>query len=109
MNTLLLLVALTNQLTFATQLQGNIYTIEPVATLSADCQCSMKLSATRSGAAGQSTSNQSSNVFIKANEAKTLSRLSMNIDPGDSVTITVTLTDGKDLHLEKQWSPSGKI
>lgn len=109
MNTLILLAALTNQLTFATQQQGNIYTIEPVAMLSADCQCTMKLSARRSGASGQSTSQQSSNVFIKANEPAKLTRLSLNIDSGDSVTIIVSLTDGKDLHLEKQWTPSGNI
>lgn len=108
MNTLFLLAALTSQLTFVTGQQGNIYTVEPVATLSADCQCSMKLSAIRSGTSGQSASNQSSQVFIKANEPVRLSRLSFNIDPGDNVLITVTLTDGKDLHLEKQWAPFGK-
>ncbi|WP_435954297.1 curli assembly chaperone CsgC [Dryocola sp. BD626] len=109
MHTLILLAALSNQLTFATQQQGNIYTIEPVATLTSDCRCSMTLAATRSGAAGQSTSSQQSSVQIKANQPIKLTSLSLNIDPGDSVAITVTLTDGKDIHLEKQWTPPGKI
>jgi curli production protein len=109
MHTLILLAALSNQLSFNTQQQGNIYTIEPVATLTTDCQCSMTLSATRSGTAGQSTSNQRSSVSIKANEPIKLTSLSLNIDPGDSVTIKVTLTDGKGLQLENQWTPPGKI
>ncbi|MCT4706054.1 curli assembly protein CsgC [Enterobacteriaceae bacterium H11S18] len=109
MHTLILLAALSNQLSFTTQQQGNIYTIEPVATLTADCQCAMKLAATRAGAGGSSTSHQRSTVFIRANEPSKLTTLSLNIDPGDTVSITVTLSDGKDLHLEKQWVMPGKI
>ncbi|NIY47025.1 curli assembly chaperone CsgC [Cedecea colo] len=109
MHTLILLAALSNQLTFDIQQQGNVYTIEPVATLTSDCQCSMKLTATRSGKAGQSTSSQRSSVSIKANEPIKLARLSLNIDPDDSVTLTVTLTNGKDINLEKQWVPTGRI
>lgn len=109
MHTLLLLAALSNQLTFDTQQQGNIYTIEPVATLTQDCQCTFKMTALRSGSNGQSNSSQSSQVFIKANEPAQLSRLSLNISPGDSVTITVTVTNGKDIHLEKKWAPPGNI
>lgn len=109
MHTLILLAALSNQLTFDTRQQGNVYTIEPVATLTSDCQCSMMLTATRSGASGQSTSNQRSSVSIKANEPIKLARLSLNIAPGDSVTLTVTLSNGKDINLQKQWFPSVKI
>ncbi|RJT18516.1 curli assembly chaperone CsgC [Buttiauxella izardii] len=109
MHTLLLLAALGNQLTFDTQQQGDIYTIVPVATLTQDCQCQYKLTAKRSGSNGQSNSSQSSQVFIKANEPAKLSRLSLNISPGDNVTITVTVTDGKDIHLEKQWAPPGRV
>jgi curli production protein len=109
MHTLILLAALANQLTFDTRQQGNIFTIEPVATLTTDCRCAMKLTAMRSGKAGQSTSSQSSTVAIKANEPIKLARLSLNIDPGDSVTLTVTLTDGKDINLQQQWTPPGKI
>lgn len=108
MHTLILLAALSNQLTFTTQQQDNIYTIEPVATLTTDCQCSMTLAATRSGSSGQSTSKQRSSVFIKANQPIKLTSLSLNIDPGDTVTVTVTLTDGKSINLEKQWAPPGK-
>lgn len=109
MHTLILLAAFSSQLIFNTHQQGNIYTIEPVATLASDCQCSMRLTATRAGKAGQSTSNQRSSVFIKANQPIKLARLSLNIDPGDNVTLTVTLTNGKDIHLEKEWVSPGRI
>ncbi|MCT4704285.1 curli assembly protein CsgC [Enterobacteriaceae bacterium H20N1] len=109
MHTLILLAALSNQLTFDTRQEGNIYTIEPVATLTTDCQCSMKLAAIRSGTSGQSSSNQRASVSIKANEPIKLASLRLNIDPGDNVTITVTLTNGKDINLEKQWAPPGNI
>ncbi|WP_435929815.1 curli assembly chaperone CsgC [Dryocola sp. BD613] len=109
MHTLILLAALSNQLTFDTRQQGNVYTIEPVATLTSDCQCAIRLTATRSGRSGQSTSNQRSSVSIKANEPIKLARLSLNIEPGDSVTLTVTLSNGKDINLEKQWAPPGRI
>ncbi len=109
MHTLILLAALSNQLTFDTRQQGNIYTIEPVANLTTDCQCSIKLTAMRSGKAGQSTSSQRSTVAIKANKPIKLARLSLNIEPGDSVILTVTLTDGKDINLQQQWAPPGRI
>lgn len=109
MHILILLAALSNQLSFDTRQQGNIYTIVPVATLTTDCQCSIKVAATRSGKAGQSTSNQLSSVFIKANKPIKLASLRLNIDPGDNVIITVTLTNGKDINLEEQWVSSGKI
>lgn len=109
MHTLLLLAALGNQLTFDTQQQGNVYTIVPVATLTQDCQCMVKLTAKSSGAAGQSNSSQSNHMFIKSNEPTQLSRLSLTLSPGDNVTIMVTVSDGKDIHLEKQWASPGKV
>ena len=109
MHTLILLAALSNQLTFSTQQQGNVYTIEPVATLTTDCRCAMQLAATRAGAGGSSTSSQRTTLFIKANEPIRLTSLSLNIDPGDTVSITVTLSDGNNINLEKQWVMPGKI
>lgn len=109
MHSLILLAALANQLTFITGQQGNIYTIEPVVTLTADCQCAVSLAATRTGAAGSSTSSQRSSLFIKANQPVRITRLSLNIDPGDSVSVVVKVTDGKDLQLENEWLPPGKM
>ncbi|WBM69268.1 curli assembly chaperone CsgC [Buttiauxella sp. WJP83] len=109
MHTLLLLAALGNQLTIDTQQQGNIYTIVPVATLTQDCQCRVKLTALSSGASGQTNSSQSNNVFIKGNEPTKLSHMSLTLTPGDHVTISVSVTDGKDIHLEKQWSSPGSV
>lgn len=108
MHTLVLLAALSSQLTFNTRQQENIYTITPVATLAADCQCILTLVATKTGPSGKSSSHQSSELFIKAHQAVDLSQLSLNIDPGDSVTVTVTLSDGKAFHLQQQWQKPGK-
>jgi curli production protein len=104
MHTLLLLAALGNQLTFDTQQQGNVYTVVPMATLTQDCQCTVKLTALSSGTAGQSNSSQSNHIFIKSNEPTKLSFLRLTLSPGDRITIMVTVTDGKDIHLEKQWA-----
>ncbi len=109
MHTLLLLAALGNQLTFDTQQQGNVYTIVPVATLTQDCQCMVKLTAQSSGHSGQSNSSQSNPVFIKSNEPTKLSRMSLTLSPGDRVTIMVSVSDGKDIHLEKQWASPGSV
>lgn len=109
MHTLLLLAALGNQLTFDTQQKGNVYTIEPVATLTQDCQCMVKLTALSAGVSGQTNSSQSNPVFIKANEPTKLSKMSLKLSPGDSVTITVSVSDGKDIHLEKQWASPGSV
>ncbi|NIF32374.1 curli assembly protein CsgC [Enterobacter sp. Cy-643] len=108
MHTLVLLAALSSQLTFNTRQQENIYTITPIAMLAADCRCTMTLVATKTGPSGKSSSHQSSELFIKAHQTVDLSQLSLNIDPGDNVTVTVILSDGKAFHLEQQWQNPGK-
>ncbi|HDT4262935.1 TPA: curli assembly protein CsgC, partial [Enterobacter kobei] len=55
-----------------------------------------------------SSSRQQNTLFIPANQAIDLMRLSLNISAGDTVTIVVTVTDGKALHLSQQWSPGGR-
>jgi curli production protein len=57
--------------------------------------------------AGQSTSQQQNTLSIPANQTIDLTRLSLNIGAGDTVKITVTVSDGKSLHLSQQWSPPG--
>ncbi|HDT4955297.1 TPA: curli assembly protein CsgC [Enterobacter kobei] len=108
MNTLILLAALSSQITFQTSQQGNITTIIPQVTLTESCDCQVQIVSLREGQSGQSSSRQQNTLFIPANQAIDLMRLSLNISAGDTVTIVVTVTDGKALHLSQQWSPGGR-
>ncbi|MBM3073927.1 curli assembly protein CsgC [Enterobacter sp. RHBSTW-00994] len=105
MHTLLLLAALSSQITFKTSQQGNMTTIIPQVTLTEPCECQVHILSTRQGQGGQSTSQQQNTLSIPANQTIDLMRLSLNIDTGDAVNITVTVSDGKQLHLSQQWSP----
>lgn len=53
MHTLLLLAALSNQITFATTQQGDIYTVIPQVTLSDPCVCQVQILSVRDGAGGK--------------------------------------------------------
>lgn len=108
MNTLILLAALSSQITFQTSQQGNMTTIIPQVTLTESCDCQVQIVSLRKGQSGQSSSRQQNTLFIPANQAIDLMRLSLNISAGDTVTIVVTVTDGKALHLSQQWSPGGR-
>ncbi|MEG6192763.1 curli assembly chaperone CsgC [Enterobacter kobei] len=108
MNTLILLAALSSQITFQTSQQGNMTTIIPQVTLTESCDCQVQIVSLREGQSGQSLSRQQNTLFIPANQAIDLMRLSLNISAGDTVTIVVTVTDGKALHLSQQWSPGGR-
>lgn len=109
MHPLLLLAALTSQITFDTQKQGEIYVITPQIILTQACVCQVQISAIRSGEGGNSTSQQRNTVTFTANQLTPLSRLSMNISPQDTVKITVTVSDGQSLHLSRQWSPEQEM
>lgn len=108
MNTLILLAALSSQITFQTSQQGNMTTIIPQVTLTESCDCQVQIVSLREGLSGQSSSRQQNTLFIPANQAIDLMRLSLNISAGDTVTIVVTVTDGKALHLSQQWSSGGR-
>ena len=107
MNTLILLAALSSQITFQTSQQGNMTTIIPQVILTEPCECQVQIVSLRQGQGGQSSSRQQNTLFIPANQTIDLMRLSLNIDSGDKVNITVTVSDGKSLHLSQQWSPAG--
>lgn len=106
MNTLILLAALSSQITFKTSQQGNMTTIIPQVTLTHACDCQVQILSVRQGEGGQSTSRQQNTFSIPANQTIDLMRLSLNIGTGDTVNITVTVFDGKSLHLSQQWSPA---
>lgn len=106
MHTLLLLAALSNQITFNTTQQGDIYTIVPQVILKQPCLCQVQILAVRDGISGQSRTQQKRTLSLPANQPIDLTKLSLNISPQDSVTIIVTVSDGQSLHLSQQWPSS---
>ncbi|MGS6556211.1 curli assembly chaperone CsgC [Escherichia coli] len=86
MNTLLLLAALSSQITFNTTQQGDMYTIIPEVT----------------------QTKQEKTLSLPANQPIALTKLSLNISPDDRVKIVVTVSDGQSLHLSQQWPPSSE-
>ncbi|EAQ8206818.1 curli assembly protein CsgC [Salmonella enterica subsp. enterica serovar Java] len=108
MHTLLLLAALSNQITFTTTQQGDIYTVIPQVTLNEPCVCQVQILSVRDGVGGQSHTQQKQTLCLPANQPIELSRLSVNISSEDSVKIIVTVSDGQSLHLSQQWPPSAQ-
>ncbi|WP_437890882.1 curli assembly chaperone CsgC [Phytobacter sp. V91] len=109
MHTLMLLAALSSQITFNSAHEGDMYTIIPQVVLSEHCVCQVQILTTKQGESGESRTQQRKTVEFAANQPTSLMRLSMNISPQDDVNITVTVTDGNALHLSQQWSPQNKI
>ncbi|MGK9171627.1 curli assembly protein CsgC [Yokenella regensburgei] len=105
MHTLLLLAALSSQITFNATQQGDLYTIVPQVVLSEDCLCQVQIQAIRQGDGGESRTQQRKTLKLKAGRSTALMTLRMSITPQDNVTITVTVTDGERLHMSQQWSP----
>ncbi|MCL5499669.1 curli assembly protein CsgC [Escherichia coli] len=109
MNTLLLLAALSSQITFDTTRVGDMYTITPQVLLTENCVCQVEILATREGEGGQSRTRQRKTVQFIANQPASLMRLSMNIEAQDSVDIVVTVTDGKSVNLSRHWTSQQKL
>jgi len=106
MNTLLLLAALSSQITFQTATEGDMLTIIPQVTVTKPCLCQVQILTSRSGPGGQSTSRQQNTVSLPANKTVNLSRMTLNSGPNDKINVIVTVSDGKSLHLSQQWPPS---
>ena len=107
MNALLLLAALSSQITFNTTQQGDMYTIIPEVTLTQSCLCRVQILSLREGSSGQSQTKQEKTLSLPANQPIALTKLSLNIYP-DRVKIVVTVSDGQSLHLSQQWPPSSE-
>ncbi|MEY5460978.1 curli assembly chaperone CsgC, partial [Salmonella enterica subsp. enterica serovar Corvallis] len=75
MHTLLLLAALSNQITFTTTQQGDIYTVIPQVTLNEPCVCQVQILSVRDGVGGQSHTQQKQTLSLPANQPIELSRL----------------------------------
>ncbi|WP_086869789.1 curli assembly chaperone CsgC [Kosakonia pseudosacchari] len=103
MHTLLLLAALSSQITFDTTRDGDNYTITPLVQVTQDCVCQVQIITEREGAAGVSQSRQRNTMTLPANQTTALSRIRLNISPHDNVKIIVTVSDGQSLHLAQQW------
>ena len=95
MNTLILLAALSSQITFKTSQQENMTTIIPQVTLAQSCDCQVQIVSVREGQGGQSSSRQQNTLFIPANQTIDLMRLSLNINAGDTVKIVVTVSHNR--------------
>ena len=112
MNALLLLAALSSQITFNTTQQGDMYTIIPEVTLTQSCLCRVQILSLREGSSGQSQTKQEKTqektLSLPANQPIALTKLSLNISPDDRVKIVVTVSDGQSLHLSQQWPPSSE-
>jgi curli production protein len=63
MNTLILLAALSSQITFQTSQQGNMTTIIPQVTLTESCDCQVQIVSLREGQSGQSSSRQQNTLL----------------------------------------------
>ncbi|MHA0999979.1 curli assembly chaperone CsgC [Leclercia pneumoniae] len=106
MNTLLLLAALSSQITFQTSQENGMLTIIPQVTLTESCLCQVQIVTLRKGQGGQSTSQQRNILTLPANRTVDLSRISVNAGPDDAINMVVTVSDGNSLHLSQQWPPS---
>ena len=106
MHTLLLLAALTHQITLNTTQQCEMYTIIPQVTLTQPCTCQVQIVSLREGVSGQSRTQQRKTLSLPANQPIDLTKLSLNISAGDSVKIVVTVSDGQTLHLSQEWPSS---
>lgn len=106
MNTLVLLAALSSQITFQTTEANGMLTIIPQVTLTEPCQCQVQILTSRKGQGGQSTSQQRNTLSLPANQTTELSRVTVNAGPEDAIEVVVTVSDGKALHLSQQWTSS---
>lgn len=104
MHTLILLAALSSQITFNTTHDGDNYTITPQVQVAQDCLCQVQIITEREGSAGVSQSRQRNTMTLVANQTTAISRIRLNIAAHDNIKIIVTVSDGKSLHLTQQWS-----
>ncbi|MBB9726231.1 curli assembly protein CsgC, partial [Escherichia coli] len=70
MNALLLLAALSSQITFNTTQQGDVYTIIPEVTLTQSCLCRVQILSLREGSSGQSQTKQEKTLSLPANRKR---------------------------------------
>lgn len=92
---LLLLAALSSQITFNTTQQGDMYTIIPLTQI-LSVQSTNIVPARRQF---KGKVRRSEKTLVPANQPIALTKLSLNISPDDRVKIVVTVSDGQSLHF----------
>ncbi|PKE31819.1 aggregative fimbriae synthesis protein [Rahnella sp. AA] len=102
MHLLLIAAVMSNQLWFDTHHDAQNYVVTPMVNLTRDCACQVAVSVSQEGVAGSSTSRQSHNVNLAANQPQPLGQMRFVIQPGGRTQIMITVTDGDKLRLEKQ-------
>lgn len=102
MHLLLIAAVMSNQLWFDSHNDAQNYVITPMVNLTKACACQVAVSVSQEGVAGTSTSRQSSNVNLAANQPQPLGQMRFVVQPGSRTQIMITVTDGGTLRLEKQ-------
>ncbi|MHA6308684.1 curli assembly chaperone CsgC [Hafnia paralvei] len=102
MHTLLIASVLSNQLWFDTTQEGQYYILKPMAAVTTSCVCNIAVDIIRRGVHGESTSQQKGTVQLIANRKQALGQMSFPVLQGDWLQVTVVLTDGDKMRLEKQ-------
>ncbi|MCD1125907.1 curli assembly protein CsgC [Jinshanibacter sp. LJY008] len=105
----LLAAALSNQLWFSTQQDAGNYTITPMVNLDSNCECTVSIEVQRKGSQGESRSLQQSHISLEGKKERALGQMKLNISQDDRVNITVTLSNGGNIEMKKQWSSSSKM
>lgn len=104
MISILLAAAISHPLWFDNQKHGQVYVVTPMVHLQTGCQCDISLKLHKTGTSGSSTSQQQTVINIPANTDVPLTRISFNLQQGDKVEMSLSLTDGKQLALQNTLS-----
>ncbi|MEO3989076.1 curli assembly chaperone CsgC [Pseudocitrobacter cyperus] len=91
-------------LSFDSKQEGDQITVSPILTLPVECQCEINMETERRGAAGVSRSRQKSILVIQARKPQRLATLILVPVPGDDITVTVRVSDGREVNLSEVWS-----
>ncbi|HCU15358.1 thin aggregative fimbriae synthesis protein [Hafnia paralvei ATCC 29927] len=102
MHPLLIASVLSNQLWFDTTQEGQYYILKPMASITNSCVCNITVDIIRHGLHGESISQQTGTVQLTANRKHALGQMSFSVLQGDWLQVTVVLTDGDSVRLEKQ-------
>lgn len=102
MHTLLIASLLSNQLWFDTTQDGQYYVLTPMASVTTSCLCHIDVDVIRRGIHGESSSRQKGAIQLMANQKQALGQMSFPVQQGDWLQVTIVLTDGDKLRIEKQ-------
>ncbi|AFJ48209.1 curli assembly chaperone CsgC [Shimwellia blattae] len=102
MHLVLVAAMVSNQLWFDMHHDAQYYEITPMVSVTEPCTCQVTVAVTQQGSAGNSTSRQSGEVNLNANQQQALGRMRFSVPSGGSTQIAVTVSDGGALILTHQ-------